>query len=609
MMIMNLLSLVNSNGLRDIRSKSLNYSRKDTIEFDDDVLLKIYIDHLDSDFDHDDVFLETCIRVHICNEDGRYILPIETTKIPINHMVSSEDTTFHEPRGFTSKVKKQQLDNDTNEDVSFSWKENVIFNISYKNLLDESIVILFEILEAQNCSTQKQDHWDDESYNHVAWGFLKPIGRNGKCNVGTDIHDVRSCRLQLFKYEYNSMFVKAQAKKMGLWSESNVPHIFLQYLRKKYVPIEQTLYIQIGPMTTDQHSNDLKVIQSFERSTPLESSVEYDEKNVSDESSHHFITDKLFRREKDDKCLISDRLLYKLEIGRSDVINFSSSGDYLAIAVRDDHSHNVYVYELEIGRVIHTFRCHSDMITSLEWCSRDKFIATASMDGTIVVNNLRETIDRCNVEEVQPIIFPLLTHSLPIHLAFLSITNIEADGPSSSYLVSGCKQSLKLWSIGQKQFVGDLRYLGHKAPITAISADDFNRRIFSGDAQGDIIIWKLLNKAKMNCIKGSDFEVLYCIDGMRNLNGRAIRALDLWKMGEKRLVVTTEDEADRNLCIYDFACQTMIPFCSESKLRRKLFTTGVFSPDGELVLCGTSDGELYFVDSSSGISHEVSTIL
>lgn len=592
------------NQLHELRPPSLENIEKNEVAYDStiqDEILEVRIDFIDNDFDHA-VVLNPFIRVHICNEDGRYITALkkEKTETPFQ-TASNGRKIFNECRGHTLNIKRQNVDGNS-DGFTFLWEDQIVFNESYKSMLHQSTVFLFEILDAKS-SKQLQSPLLDVDCKDIAWGFLKPFGHIGKCNISENLDDMKVCRLQLFKYKNNSLFIKHRAKQMDLWSDMNVPQVFLQYLRTNYAPIHQSLYIKVGPTKLEDRNEDEK--EQCDRSA--EGKLQDNNNSFISSNSEH--EGKLFMRELDQKCSIPDGLLYKLEANGSSTLKFSFSGDYLAIAT---YSLHICVYEVESDTPIFISHFHNDQITSIAWSDNDNCLSTASLDGTIAIYRLAEIFENGSLNPQNAhkiIVFPLLPPSVPVAIVFVSILDSEYEESNGlPFLISASDCSLKLWDISKERFGGELNGTEHHlAPITAITRESSNLRIYSGDAQGSIIIWKLRNRVNLSSITGEDYDVLYRIDGLRNCNGRAIRSLALNMAGERQLLVTSSSGKDNHLSVYDFTTQSLIPFCSESKMYKSSFSTAIFSPDGNLVLSGTNHGKIIIMDSS-GISNKVSRI-
>ena len=604
-LLQKIFNLVWSNQLRELRPSSIENVEKNEVTCNSsiqDAVLEVSIDCIDKDFDHA-IVLNPFIRIHICTEDGRYITTLKekNTEIPFR-AIPYESKIFSDCRGHTLTMKRQNMNGGNENNVTFTWEDRIVINESYKSILNQSTVFLFEILDAKS-SKQLQNPLLDVDCSHIAWGFLKPFGHLGNCNIGENLNDMKICRLQLFKYQHNSFFVKHRAKQMDLWSDTNVPQVFLQYLRTNYIPIQQSLYIKVGPVKLENRNEEEK--EQSDRS--IEGKLQDNNNSFISSNSEH--EGKLWMRELDQKCLIPDSLLYKLEPSGSKTLKFSFSGDYLAIAT---YSMQVCVYEVDSGTPIFISTFHNDQITAVAWSDNDKYLSTASLDGTIAIYKISENLDHGDIDPYNAekvLVFPFLPASVPTAIIFVSIMDSEyEESKGLPVLISTSDCSLNLWDISKGSFAGELNgTVHHHAPITAITKESLNLRIYSGDAQGCIIIWKLRNRVNLSSITGNEYDVLYRIDGLRNFNGRSIKTIDLNTIGEKQLLVTSSSGNDNHLSIYDFASQTTIPFCSDAKMFKNSFCTAIFSPDGKLVLGGTNHGKIIIMDSS-GISNKVSGI-
>lgn len=582
----------NHHGLRELRSLD---GLDERIPPDDsvaqDAVVEITIDLIDGDFEHVNV-LHAFVYIHICNEDGRYVSTmIEEIPLPL-HMNSQQCSltrVFDESRGYTSANNNTQRSNTTH--LPFSWGQHIVMNISYRHVLNASTVILFEVLDAKS-STDLKDN------KQIAWGFLKPFSQSKECNVGEKLNNSRTCRLQLFKYQYDSPIVRHQAKKMDLLPNSkHIPQVFLQYLRLNRLHIDQTLYVKIGPTKLDpieekvhgddnddslRNKGDNKNIISFDSFSPTSPKR------------------KLLMRNDNEKCLLPD-IVHKLN-GGSETLEFSASGDYLAVA-----SNKTYIYDVESTHIVAMSQFHSSHINSLVWSDNDMFLASSSNDGTIAILCQVATKLNTHCGEDTQVIFPNVVFSIPppsipCCLAFVSAMGSgNHDSISSrSVLISACDNSLKLWNIQDETCVGELGgEEQHFARVTAITKELSSSRVYSGDSIGDIIVWKPRESSNLNfSITGNDFVVLHRIGGMRSFGGRAISNLDFNASGQRRLLITTKNEWDGNLFIYDFDCQLAMPVCSESNMNRHSFSKAVFSPDGKLVVGGTIDGKIMFLNSA-----------
>jgi hypothetical protein len=81
---------------------------------------------------------------------------------------------------------------------SCEWNEEFVINELASNLLDDHVLMLFEILEVNThlIEARKTNLLNSELLYRVAWGYLRPLGTAG-INTGRS-------RIQLYRYKYNS---------------------------------------------------------------------------------------------------------------------------------------------------------------------------------------------------------------------------------------------------------------------------------------------------------------------------------------------------------------------------------------------------------------------
>ena len=439
-------------GLRNLKTSNIKDSEKMKVESNIiDAVLEIAIDSIDKDFDHT-IVRNPFIRIHICNEEsGRYVTAVKKEHTPYTPKIFGKKKVFVESRGYTAlsgvmEPKKVQETDSNEQDHIFIWEDQIVINASYKtHILDKSTIFLFEVLDAGNTNQVPSPEVDDGS-SCIAWGFLKPIGRQGRCNVGESQNEMRRCRLQLFKYQINSMLIRHQARHMDLWPDLNVPKIFLQYLRRKHIPLESSLYIKVGPTQLDDTQEETPTdYNKLEEGKSQENSI-------SGTLRDPILEVKRFSRLPDEKCLIPDSLLHKLEIAGSVILKFSHSGDYLAIASK---TYRFYIYDVERGKAIFTSsQCHGEEIVFLDWCYNDIHIFSAGLDGTIVIHKLGDHLDGHGSIDPNGIQRKIVSLPPPSCLTSMNILRLlDSEEPNMCpFLIIASNCTLKMWDTSKGIF-------------------------------------------------------------------------------------------------------------------------------------------------------------
>ncbi len=625
-------------GLRDLKSTSRSDDESSFSTIGDTGILnaaiEVKIERINGDFSHAAV-LNPFVCVHLCSEKTGQYLPIHSNSdCESTPRLVGMKQMFPQCFGHTAEPREVQI-KDNEEDVTFVWEERIIINGNYKDMLDESSLFLFEILDLGQNQTETlnkngigSNTIDSclDSYHRVAWGFLKAFGKDGRCNVGVRSNEMGRCNIQLYRYQSNSFCVRHQARVMDLWSQTNVPRVFLQYLRWSNLPVHPSLHIAVGPVpmngakrqeskepicSDDEGSEQEKIMKNCEVSSKLISS-----QDDSNGKKHPFF------RQAEDSCLLPDKLIRKVHNTCAVKLKFSHCGNYLAIA---SILHSIYIYDVHEGLLIYRSSFHDDEVTAIDW-SYDNFqLCSASRDGTVAIhqfdNILHDVAMNRNMylNYVPKVVLPL-TPSFPISLAFVPLrppsgtadnSLKDENNPSNfvpSFLVSANGISLKIWDTSSGEMKGEIseKMDHHLSSITALSRDEVNGRIFSGDESGCIIIWKKSEGiTTLESLTGNSYTILRRINFLRdNTLAKGIQTLHCHTNTiidkKKILLVTTKCKKNErsNLFSFEFSTQTLEPFCFETKMRAVSFSEAIHSPCGNFVVGSTHDGMVQFMESS-----------
>jgi|AntRauTorckE5430_2_1112549.scaffolds.fasta_scaffold01490_3 WD40 repeat protein len=529
------------------------------------------------------------------------------------------------------------------------WNGTVIIKVDYRRILDQSTIILFEVLECgylAGDTTISNNACNDDAFkgsNSIAWGFLKPISKNGTVNVGTrepmisrsenddckeanidSLHfesNAKRCRLQLFSWQYESWYVQRQARRLGFLS-SNIPLVFQQYLRQRRKSLLPFLSIRIAPhqnMCTRQSPDfapKTYIQEDREDSKDGEEIIEHqnqDNNIIKDEVKGETNTIDLiheYSRLPNDKCLIPDHLFMTLNHCGAAALAFSHSGEFLAVA---SNTHQLHVHNLCTGETIYVASYHHHgHILNLAWSLDDSIVACASKDGTFSVHLIKESKmmadnERCHdIQFVEP---PLHPRALIFH-PFSSKIPVIVIGLSDG--------KVALWNLASTLTDSNMDLLGrvqrHHQAVSAITCDASNGRLYTGDDGGNIIIWKPKSEQIM---KGSDFEVLFQIRSnvLHALSSKSILHLSLrCQACEKRdgtgskgkeLLITAQNDS-MTLFNYDLTSHQLTNFCIDAEGKQAEFKMATFSPDGRYVVGGTNNGKLLVMDAC-GIQKKVNS--
>ena len=511
--------------------------------------------------------------------------------------------------------------------------ETVIIQQKYHQILDQNIIVFFEVLDCLHApSIGSSNACNDNDLNgatRIAWGFLKPIGKNGTVNIGTrrmpeltssnneskdfestttGIHTKR-CRLQLFNWQHDSRLIQRQAKRLGL--SPSIPLVFLQYLRQRRRLLRQSLSICIGPhqnVCTRQALGFAQKPGAEETNHGGDEIIEHQNQYNTSEENRNETKDididliRQYSRFPDSKCMIPDRHFLTLNYSGATALAFSHSGNLLAVA---SNIHQLCVHDLCTGEknYVASYR-HHGVILDLSWSLDDSIVACTSKDGTISVHRIEESMmmgndKRCyKIEFVEPPSYPRVLAFHPFSSTIPVLIIGSSDG------------KITLWNLASERKDSNLELLGekicHQKAVNAITCDGSNGRVYTGDDEGNIIIWRPKSES---IIKGSDFEVLFQLrtNALRALSSKPILNLSLRRQSRenrddpesaagRELLITIQGN-NPSLFVYDLADHELTNFCIDAEGKETKFRMANFSPDEKYVVGGTEDGKVMVMDS------------
>lgn len=459
---------------------------------------------------------------------------------------------------------------------------SVILNVRYDVLLNQETVILFEIVDKCNLNAMpfESTNSSDQNGNIVAWAFLK-LNEDDLTNK----FELLS-RISLYKYQYNSWIVNRCIKNLGI--SNIVPDVYIQYLRRRYVPFLNKIALQVSPCW------------------PSESNGEQNDNNI-----HLHRPNDTYKSNKMHEGRTT-KLIHRIHNGGARNISFNHSCSRIAIVSNQNRLH---IHDLEIGS--ETYRapyCHQKHVSALEWCMDESYICCASDDGTISIHSLDEPGHNNSTMKFVSIGVDRIPNSLeniisPLHLDI------------NPYMLVGSSDGIvSIWNLSCAKEIKSFQEHDHAVTtITSCAIKDQQEKsfdtnmqeftLFSGDANGVIIFWRLCMRSEDNEHK---FEVqrLRKLAGQPELKGKFISNLSLnhqfrYHRNEKLLI--TLNCSFSSLFVYDLNSHLLDTFGMQSSIRNTHFTKATFCSDGSVVLGGTKDGRVVIMDSS-GIVMKVSEI-
>lgn len=506
-------------------------------------------------------------------------------------------------------------------------------DIPYTRLLDPNVVILLEIYDYSAILSSKKKRRRMRAVP-LAWAFLRTINLHGEANIQTsEVDDTPPVRLQLYSYQILSPLTLAQAKVRGLL-EQGVSSAYLQYLCQYKSKITGALTVRVVPTSKPNADTRLSLNRLSPRAdggptkTPRESAREAigdaaaaaseaaATKNIMENLAGSG-TSYLRKRGRHEPCLLPDKLLHRLTAGTmgASAVRFSNSGRQLAVACCSDKVFVVRIYNPETGHLSHELRpAHFSVIYEVRWSDDDRHLISASGDGTchiwrinafpylgeddLAVGDAAEAGEppAAGGEEAAaastsklPQRVMTLQHCPPCYIYCAdfvrgSVTNSspssspKAGGkhetPTMAALTGAFDASVRMWDVVQGRELGLLGgTILHDRYVNAITMDKRTARIYTGDGEGVVVVWKRngdpcdpKSYSVLNRLKHPD------------LGGKPLASLMVHPRRRKgQLLVLAQQNCMRLVDLYTYrSANGGYPGvkCRQSK------STAIFSPDG-----------------------------
>ncbi|XP_012149204.2 uncharacterized protein LOC100881619 isoform X1 [Megachile rotundata] len=444
-----------------------------------------------------------------------------------------------------------------NKSIIPVWEEELVFEHDFRALLEtdsEQVVILFEIVDLLSF-TEASFNYDkfghEGCWYKVAWGFLKPVGRN---NV---LHIEKKIRLQLYKPQKSlRRFDGAHTCEVYTWWKSNI--------REKY---PSSLFITVKSINP-----------------PKLEPVYYQQLTLHDSSKTSIETQKTSIRASDlinlpkwtrlaaQSCKIPNETIFKTDTSENGCfyIAFSNDGKYLACSFSEEYDYPIIVYEVETKKIHVRFSGHKTFVYSLHWSNDDNYLLSVSSDQTARIWDVRNQIVQC-VE--------MMPHPLYVYCG-------KFDPENSSIVATGCyDQITRIWIRDKKSKKRNLsqELEGHEGFVNCMCFQK-NSNLLTADSVGIIIIWTVKKNRKAPFKK--EWHISRKIR-VRDIDGVIINTIVLHPL-ESRLLVHSRNNGLRML---DLATGVVLQKYNELNNQR-IQSTACISPCGSLILCGGEDSSL-----------------
>ncbi|KAK2496056.1 hypothetical protein MC885_001042 [Smutsia gigantea] len=536
---------------------------------DDDLVLGVYIhrtDRLKSDF----MISHPMVKIHVVDENtGQYVKKDDSER-PVSSYYEKETVDYILPI-MTQPYDFKQLKSRLPE-----WEEQIIFNENFPYLLrdfDESpkVILFFEILDflsmdeiKNNTQVQNQEC----GFRKIAWAFLKLLGANGNININSKL------RLQLY-------YPPSKPR-----SQLNVVEVFEWWSKCRRNRYPSTLYVTVRglkvPESIKPSYRSMMALQE-EKGKPVYCERHCEPSSTDTEPGLEDSKEVVkWKRLPGQACRIPNKHLFSLNAGERGCfcLAFSHNGRILAAACASRDGYPIILYEIPSGRFMRELCGHLNIIYDLCWSKDNRYILTASSDGTARI--WKNEINNTNTFRVLP--HPSFVYTAKFHPAVKEV------------VVTGCYDSvIRIWKVDMREDPAVLikQFDTHRSFINSLCFDIEGHHMYSGDCTGVIVVWNTY-------VKVNDVQHSVCHWSVNKeikeseFKGIPISYLEVHPNG-KRLLIHTKDSTLR---IMDLRILAARKFVGAANYQEKIHST--LTPCGTFLFAGSEDGIVYVWNPETG---------
>lgn len=530
------------------------------------------------------------------------------------------------------------------------WNEDFYINEKASNLLDDSIIFFFEVLDY---NLDYDLNPNEDCIIPIAWGYLKPVGFS-QTYMGKH-------KIQLYKYKFRRTKMLSDLKKKDI-NYMRTPDLLyeLDWIKKEKYQTFLQIKLGLENFPSNEQLKNAYFLNKYTYSVYADETKEIDvvikpktpekKKEVKKDTSREDKLNKWIRGK--EKCIVPDKLLYKFPTAKLGCLTheFSHNGKYLAAACTELNSEtHIKIYNVEDGVLRYIFKGHHNIIHHFTWSADDLILISASADNIVTLWRIPnyETSEKDNLNpmenlqkfKIRDINHPAYVYSTDIFpgsdketmilatacfdgLVRIYIIKFNYDKQNMKYNIQKCdlffevtitEDSKKDRQHFQKveELIKDEKItkkdkeklailkntaLDHRHPNTVVF--DITGRLYIGDSLGYIHIWLLSidreypKMEKIKIITDKEFEY------------STINKITIVPNQSQRLIVHTRDNCIRLIDISKEKTQIINRFFGLKCWKTNIKST--CSPDGSYLFSGSEEGEPKLWELNTCISFSTS---
>ncbi|NXM69290.1 AHI1 protein, partial [Serilophus lunatus] len=547
----------------DEEMKNSEISTQSKFGFSDDLVLGVYIHRTDR-LKTDLLVSHPVVRIHVVDQRNGLYVKKNHSKMEVSSY--EEEETEH-----ILPIVTQPYDFRLSKSTVPEWEEQVIFNQCFTYFIQNTeenpqVILFFEVLDflsMDEVRASSDAQIQEGRYRKICWAFLKLVGANGILNTGGKL------RLQLY-------YPPSRTK-----PHSNVVEVYDWWAKCPRNRYPSTLYVTVKGIKLPEHvtpsSSSMIAVEQEQSNTALSESQREGCEPCPEEKKELFKWSRLPGQ----ACRIPNKHLFSLRGGDMGCfcIRFSHDGKTLAAACAGRNGYPIVLYEIPSGQFLREFYGHLNIVYDLCWSQDNRYLLTASSDGTVRMWKIE--MQAASAVRVFP--HPSFVYTAKYH----PITD--------SLVVTGCYDSvIRIWNANVKEIHGQLlqELDGHKSFVNTLCFDAEGHHMFSGDSAGLIIVWD-------TPVKGSSQHLFqhWRINKEikeNDIKGTPVNHLEVHPNG-RRLLIHAKDSTLR---IMDLRILATKKYIGATNYREKIHST--LTPCGTFLFSGSEDGKAYVWNPETG---------